>query len=971
MMIGQKGECSLPVKAKNGRLRGSAWLCLIVFLSATFGMVINWRAPGLALYSRNWLIRARGPLPLPTDIAIVAVDDESLKQYGRFPWPRDRFAQLLDKLREAHPRAIALDVLFTDPTDPESDNRLAAAIQEAGNVVSAAQLAQEADGQVVWLRPLPPLERASAAVGHVEVSTEVNGVAESFLARKADDRGLAEWAMAIQAIQVGEGAAASAIEDLPGAIRFGTHTFRVQADSRSIEIESARPRALKSLRGQWIPIEYIGPPGAFSPATFGFAEVLQGKVPKSAFTNKYVVVGVTAAGLGDRFTSPFVHREELGGDQNGVSMSGAEVLANSITTLLRGRAYADTPDLLAWLEACLAALATIGGLSAAQGRHETMKQTGIIVLLPLAMIALGYYVFARWLVYPPLIPVLFAAAAAVPMTFLRRNLQASRELDHQIVALGLARKLFQGVRERQRLDPTPIIMKISDARLALILLETAPRRYRLLASQGIHFAEAPPPDFALDVAEQTTLDTPVVLPASGPLRAVTARVGLQQAECCAYAWRITASPQLDGLLVLVTDRGRIISPERARLASELARSYLAAWSEGRHRPGALPRGTGTQLLPKGLAWKTRALRGLQEELMREAQFVERSLRSVGDGLLVTGPAGDIVFANDRATEILGLSEHTLLLSNLFDRLGLGESVSLASLERLLVDRNSVERDITIAVSKPRHYILRLNPVTEGGDSSGRVLGIVASLSDITKQQELQQMKTDVITLVTHEMRTPLTAIQGMSEVLAEFEMEPDRRREMHSAINEEARRLARMIDEYLDITRLEVRARPLRKEALHPRNLVEHVLLLLEPVAMRSEVRLIRNFGSGVPAILADPDLLSRAVNNVVGNAIKFSRPGQAVRVSVIPQDGDVLISVEDSGPGIAEKDLPRIFEKFYRVQSVDTPGKPGSGLGLAYVREIMEAHGGSVTVESRVGIGSRFSLRLPRGDKKTQTSSV
>ncbi len=112
-----------------------------------------------------------------------------------------------------------------------------------------------------------------------------------------------------------------------------------------------------------------------------------------------------------------------------------------------------------------------------------------------------------------------------------------------------------------------------------------------------------------------------------------------------------------------------------------------------------------------------------------------------------------------------------------------------------------------------------------------MIGIVASLSDITKQRELQQMRNDVMALVTHELRTPLTAIQGMSEVLAQFDLEADRRREMHLAINDEAKRLARMIDEYLDLTRLESGARPLRLTPVRLSPLVERALLMLDPLA--------------------------------------------------------------------------------------------------------------------------------------------
>jgi adenylate cyclase len=144
------------------------------------------------MYTQKWLVRARGPLPVPDDIAIVAIDETSLKRFGRFPWHRTLTAQMLGQLSQTLPKAIALDVLFSEATNSADDSALAAAIARAGNVVTAAQLARTDSGSVVWLRPLASVEKAAAGIGHVQVSTEVDGVAGSFLVRQADDLGQAE-----------------------------------------------------------------------------------------------------------------------------------------------------------------------------------------------------------------------------------------------------------------------------------------------------------------------------------------------------------------------------------------------------------------------------------------------------------------------------------------------------------------------------------------------------------------------------------------------------------------------------------------------------------------------------------------------------------------------------------------------------------------------------------------------------------
>src|SRR6202047_1057762 len=121
------------------RRRPIGWLAALLLLPAGLGMFVTWRVPGLELYAKNWLARARGPLPVPDDIAIVAIDEASLARFGRYPWRRSLTAQMLGQLTDAHSKAIALDVLFSEPTNSADDSALAAAIARAGNVVTAAQ----------------------------------------------------------------------------------------------------------------------------------------------------------------------------------------------------------------------------------------------------------------------------------------------------------------------------------------------------------------------------------------------------------------------------------------------------------------------------------------------------------------------------------------------------------------------------------------------------------------------------------------------------------------------------------------------------------------------------------------------------------------------------------------------------------------------------------------------------------------
>jgi len=952
-----------------------AWVAGLLFVCTAAGVLLTWRVPGLELSTQNWLVRARGPLPVPDDIAIVAIDETSLTRLGRFPWHRALTAQMLDQLSQARPKAIALDVLFSEATSNADDSALAAAIAKAGNVVTAAQLARSESGRVVWLGPLAAIERAAAGIGHVHVSTEVDGVAGAFLVRQADDLGQAEWAMALETIRVGEGANSRSIQELPGALMVGGRTFPVRSETHSIEIESGRPRSTQLLQASWIPIEYVGPTGAFASHTFSFVDVLQGKVPTAAFRGKYVLVGATAASLGDRFTSPFVHIEGPDGQQYGEFLPGVEVLANSVNTVLRGRSYSETPDWLAAMCGALVALLTMGGLSLAQGKRESLKQLTTIVVIVILILGLSYLAFTRWLVYPPIVPSMVSLILALPLILLHRSFAASSELDAQIGQLVQAQNWLWPSAHDAKTDPAALIARLTSASGVAILQTVSPGRYRVIANSGTPLLPS------VAKSQGLTIDTP--RPAgqmeaqnlfSGKAEIVHFFYEEQDPEAQLMATMKCALGNGNaptGILILLHKMEQRMPLELIRIAVELAGGFLVSLGTDRSQAveaAQLPRRNLSRLLPHGLAWKTRELGSLNQRILSDSRFVDQSLRSVGDGLLVAGVGGQIVFVNRRTTEILGMKERSLLGSDLFQRLGHSQNTLVETLERVVVDRATVEREATFGRSSPKHFILRLSPVCENGNERGAVVGIVVSLSDITKQQELQNMKTEVMTLVTHELRTPLTAIQGMSEVLTQFDVDPARQREMHAAINEEAKRLARMIDEYLNITRLEAGARPLRKMPLRVEAIVERVVLLLNPLGATRGVPIGFEFEDGLPVIKADPDLLSQAVTNILANAIKYSPSAKKVRITVRTDGNDILIEVMDNGYGIAPEDVKRIFDKFYRVPRAESADEPGTGLGLTLVREIMESHGGQVRVQSELGRGSTFTLRLPIGPIETKS---
>jgi PAS domain S-box-containing protein len=803
------------------------WAIAIIVISTLSAMLVMWRAPALKLAARDALVRARGTSSPPDEVVIVAIDEASIKRFGRFPWPRRLMAQALDKISGAHPKVIAVHALYSDPTNEADDAALAEAIMRAGKVVAAAQLIETQLGGAEWLRPLPAIEKAAAAVGHGNVLTDVDGVARSLTLRQTDDDGNAFWAMAVEVIRVGDGLRPDEARDVPDAVKIGSRVIPVEADP---DADAYATRGAESspqtFRASRMAIDYIGPAGSFAGRTMSVADVIEGRIEPERLNGKYVLIGATAATMGDRVASPFA----AGGDRRGALTPGVEISANAITTILRSRFYRETPDWVAAIFAALAAAALVGALILAQGRRELIKQIAALSGITALTFGLSYLTFARWTIIPPIVSTITSLIVAAPLALLLRSLIVSASLDDRIIEM---------TRESARLSP-----------------------------------------FAIDN------------------KAVVAKP----------AW----------------------------------------W-------------------PRGMSRKARALGALQERLLARTQFVDRALQSVEDGLLIADAAGRIAFANPRASKILGLGQRSLLGSNLFDRLSEIEygadnpaADRAGALSRLLQDRVMIEREIVVGTAEPRYYTLRMAAVSDDSSGLGAPLGVVATLSDVTKQRELQRMQNDVMRLVTHEMKTPLTAIKGMSEVMMKFDPGAEKRREMNAAVNEATDRMTRMIDDYLDLTRLESGARELRLDWRKVESLIEQNLLLLDPVAARRGITLARKFAPDLPPIFADADLLTRALTNLVANAIKYSPADTEIVISARAGQDNLFIAVADHGYGIPPEHQSSIFEKFFRVPRVEDAETPGTGLGLALVREIAELHGGRVTVDSEVGAGSIFTLRLP-----------
>ncbi len=223
-----------------------------------------------------------------------------------------------------------------------------------------------------------------------------------------------------------------------------------------------------------------------------------------------------------------------------------------------------------------------------------------------------------------------------------------------------------------------------------------------------------------------------------------------------------------------------------------------------------------------------------------------------------------------------------------------------------------------------------------------------------------QAKSRFLATMSHEMRTPLTAIQGTSELMTRFAIPEEKRKQMAELINSESKRLARMIEIFLNVERLSAGQMELRRENFPAAAMVEACLERARPVAERKQIEIRVEPIDAAMALTGDRELMEYAVYNLMTNAVKYSPQRTQVTVSAERRDGRVRLAVQDQGIGIDQKEIRRVFQKFYRTRKAEQSGEAGTGIGLSIVEQIIVQHGGAIEVTSVPGQGSCFTLVLP-----------
>jgi CHASE2 domain-containing sensor protein/signal transduction histidine kinase len=725
------------------------------------------------------LVLRMNPPAASQRVLIVAIDNQSQAEIGRWPWSRETHARLIDRLGEAGAEAVGYDVLFPEPSSPEADAALAQALARNGKVILASYIEVPGPNGAPALRvpPAPQLGESARAKGHVTTRPDRDGVVRG-IDLLSDETGLRDRHMSEQVAAL------------------------VQGDTTGLAAAQPAAEAPVYARARNL-IPFAGPSGTYS--QLSFVDVLEGRVPPEVIKGRVVLVGATAAGMGDRFSTPMSGTLE--------TMAGVELHANYVDSLLADRMIKPVPGVV-WL---LFSLLPVWGLMMSLlflGPRINLWlgiAIGVGVFL-VTMVALAF--FRVWM--PPAMA-LIAIGLIYPLWGWRRLDLASRYMVAELREL----RSEPDVLPRQRAD-----VQGDPVEKQIVLMHEAIRDVRDLRRFVAQSLDSLP-----DAAVVSDLDGQVMIANDAADALFEPRL----------AGNLLGRPLVDLFRALDFDP-RLPDPQAVELLA----------------------GMGAQALPPDAGYETR-----------------------------------------------------------------------------LVDGTSLEIRVAFFT-----------------DSERRPLGWISRFADITQLRASERQREDALRLLTHDMRAPQASILAVLE--SEGTKVPP---ELARRLERYAHQTLSLADDFVHLARAES-----GRFVVEGFNLSEAVLDAVDdlwPLADAKRIRIVSDVPEDEAWVTGDRALLTRAIANLLGNAIKYSDERTRVQARVLLNDTHVVCEIADEGRGIAAEDLGKLFEPFRRLAPPEgapaASAAPGAGLGLAFVKAVVERHRGQVTVTSQEGKGSVFGMRLPR----------
>jgi two-component system sensor histidine kinase ResE len=344
-------------------------------------------------------------------------------------------------------------------------------------------------------------------------------------------------------------------------------------------------------------------------------------------------------------------------------------------------------------------------------------------------------------------------------------------------------------------------------------------------------------------------------------------------------------------------------------------------------------------------------------LSREKEQISSVLKSMVDGVMTFDREGRIIVTNPPADSLLKVWQYE---QGVDEQAADSDTVKVlplsmrSILEQVIRDEKEVIADVMV---QGRIYAVVMAPLYD----EAQIRGAVAVLRDMTQERRLDKLRKDFLANVSHELRTPLVMLQGYSEaIIDDIAQTEEEKKELARIIYDESLRMSRLVNELLDLARMEAGHIQLDIQPGNLLQLEDKVIRKFNGVAKEENIRLQLDWQATENIFYFDPDRMEQVLTNLIDNAMRHTGKGGAVTLRTFVQDEMCIIEVADTGSGIPAEDLPFVFERFYKADKARTRGRAGTGLGLSIVKNIVEGHQGIITVRSKLGEGTTFSIQLP-----------
>jgi CHASE2 domain-containing sensor protein/signal transduction histidine kinase len=858
-------------------ITGLTLLALVLLLAAS-GWLWRW---DLLLYD---LQMGQWSRPPAEDILIVAIDERSLAEHGRWPWPRDLHARLIDILSEAGAQAIALGILFTEPDarNRQADRELIRAVAASGRVFLPVIIEeQQLGGRLIESIPMPELAQVAAGLGHMHMELDADGITRGLFLYEG--LGQAFWPHLMLTMQQWLDP-----EAWPMLARKSPHT----AQSQKISRHSYRL------------IPFSGPPGHYP--HFSYSQVLQGDFLPGTFQDRIVLVGMTAAGLGDALPTPV--------SAQGRPMPGVEINANILDLLRSGDTITRVGDLTYLLVSGLLVIIPFLLYPRFSTRLAPLVTLSLFILLSLTTLVL-LHALRVW--FPP--------AVAMLGLLLSYPLWSWRRLEQTVAYLKL--ELAKLHAEQQKL---PVVKKPDDLASAIDFLKqfmplegwaVYDKHDRLLQQGG----EMLPPPYGKLVAGRWWRQGAELWTRLQQHNAVW-RLGLR--------WPRAAVPRGRSLRLLEEFAAQFNQPREVRSISMLEQVEKRIWE----------------------------VQQANARLSQLRRFIDTALGQMDDGLLVVDSLGRVVLANPRAALYLGQAKETLLVGKqapeLLKHLEIrGGHRWNEVISRLLIEGQPFRCEAMGPLQ--RELYLQLQPLEE---PAAGMFGMIINLSDIGALKQTERTRAKMLNFLSHDIRSPITSLLSLtqSKLVTEGTAE-----QLAREIRPLALRSLKLADDFLQQARAEAADATSFSDTDFVA-VIHNAMGDIYPQAQQRGIRLVSHFEVEEAWLSGNVALLERAMTNLLVNAVKFSPDNGVIRVNLARFGAQLECCVQDQGPGIPVEQREQIFIPFQHGEEPNSYRRSGVGLGLSFVKVVAEKHNGSVALRDTEQGGAIFCLRLPCEPEET-----